>query len=521
VSRFVKNSILGALAGSSIMLGTFLSAVIAARVLGVSGSGATAYAVWLVLMIATIVDLGMSPAIVRYMSELRGRQDDDVAERLAGRLLRVLAVPVFIAAGAILASVFLVGDFGRTWLPVTSEPASGLGFEVLGSLMAMYVAAQAFASYNYAYLRGNQDFHTIAKLTVASVALQIAFVGAGSLTFGTIGAVAGYAAGQILPAVALFRLLRRSGPLDITLQKRVGRYARYAWAANVANAFVWSRIEVFFLERYWGNEAVAMFTVALVLTSLAAQGPVLLTTGVLSFLAEKHGRSDVNAMKEAFETGTRLLATLTFPACLGVAAIMPALLPLIYGNAFAPAIPAAIILAGAATIGATSVVATNLVQAVERSDFIFFSSLFGALVAIFAGFLLVPHFGVMGAAVARATIQATMVVVGLCFVARHLGYSLPLSSLARLFLAASVAASIAAASVLTFGGPFSLLIAIPVAILAYIIGLRLTCALPSSDLARLAELVPALPQPLANFASHILHFVNHPCGRERPQEKSS
>jgi len=517
VPRFLKNSIIGAVAGGSIMLGTFVSAVIVARVLGVSGSGTVAYAVWMVLMIAAIVDIGMSPAIVRYGSELRGQQQEDTAERLAGRLVRVLAVPVLLAAGAILASVFLAGDFGGTWLPRTGKSGE-LEFEVLGTLVALYVVAQAFASYNYAYLRGKQDFNTLAKLTLASVALQVALVTVGSVAFGIVGALAGYAAGQILPALAACRLLRASGRLDERLRERVGRYARYAWAANVANAFVWSRIEVFFLERYWGSEAVAMFTVALVLTSLAAQGPLLLTTGVLSFLAEKHGRSDVDALKEAFETGTRLLAALTFPACLGMAAIMPVLLPLIYGKAFADAVPAAIILAGAATVGATSIVATNLVQAVERSDFIFFSSAFGALVAVLAGFLLVPIFGVIGAAVARATIQVTMVMIGLWFVARYLGYPLPLVSLGRLFLAAGVAASVAAASVLTVGGTLSLLIAVPGAVLTYVIALRLTCALPPSDLARLAEVAAALPRPMADFAGRVLQFMT-PAGRiEHPQE---
>jgi O-antigen/teichoic acid export membrane protein len=522
--RFAHNSILGALAGSSITLGSFLSGVIVARALGVEGSGAVAYAVWLVLMIAPVIDIGMPSAAVRYVSEIRGRGRNDDAERLSGHLVRVLAVPVIIAICVIIAIAFLSGRSQHAWLPRAGDPAGFFGFEAAGMLIAFYVAAQVFASYNYAYLRGVQDFDTVARFAAGSLALQLVCVAAGSTYFGIAGAVAGYMAGQILPAVATLRLLRRSGPLDRELQERVGRYSRYAWAANVANAFVWSRLEVFFLERYWGNEAVAMFTVGLALTALAAQGPMLLTTGLLSFLSEKHGRSEIEAMKEAFATSTRILAALAFPACLGMAAIMPVLLPLIYGKAFAPAVPAAILLACAAAISVTSIVATNLVQAVERSEFIFFSSVFGALLAVLAGFLLVPSFGVMGAAVSRTAIQATIVAVGLWFVARHLGYPPPLASLGRLLLAALIAASSAVVCVVAIDHPFSILIAIPTAMGIYITALRMTRALPASDLVHLAKLARALPTPLVDVACRILNFVGgsmSPTEGKRPQETGS
>ena len=505
--KLARNSVIGALSGSCLLLGSFLSGVVVARTLGVEGSGIVAYAVWLVLMITPIVDAGMSSAVVRYVSEIRGRGQSDCADALAGRLLRVLALSVVIAGCMIVAAVFLPAGVGFTWLP-RIDGVHGLGgLALLAPLLGFYVAAQAFAAYHLAYLRGVQDFDRIARFALVSLALQLACVTAGSISFGVAGALAGYAAGQIVPAVAGLRLLQRSHPIESDLRQRVGRYARYAWAANVANAFVWSRLEVFFLERYWGSDAVAMFTVALALTALAAQGPMLLTTGLLSFLAEKHGRSEDEAMKEIFAAGTRLVAALAFPACLGIAAITPVLLPLIYGKAFAPAVPAAIVLAGAATISVTSIVATNLVQAVDRSDFIFFSSVLGAVLAVLAGFLLVPSFGVLGAAVARAAIQATMVAAGLWFVARRLHYPVPLAALARLLLAAVIAASPAALCVLLIDRPFSLLIAVPAAVLLYVLALRLTGALPESDLARLAELARTLPRPLVGVTRGTLNFV--------------
>jgi len=502
-----RNSVLGAFAVGAILLGSFLSGVIAARVLGVSASGTVLYVVWVVVLISPVVDVGLPSAAVRFVSEIRGQGRSDQAERLSRHLARVLAVPVLIASCAIVAILLLYGRVGR-WPLRIGEPAGRFGFEALALLLAFFIAVQAFASFGYSYLRGIQAFNTVTRLAVMSLAMQVVCVAVGSAYFGVVGAIAGYAVGPVLPAVASLRLLRRSGPVERSLRERVRPYARSAWIANMANTLVTSRVEVLFLERYWGSDAVAMFGIALALTALAAQGPMLLTTGLLPSLAEKHGRGDVEGMRESFATGTRLLAALAFPACLGITAIMPALLPLIYGAAFAEAGPAAMILACGAGAGVIGVVATNVTQAMGRNDFILFSSLFGAALAVSSGFLVVPTFGVMGAAVARTAIQVAMLAIVLWFVAQHLGYRPPFAALGRLLLAALVAASSAALCVAAINPPFSVLIAVPAAIVAYLVALRMTSALPVSDVVQLAELSRALPSPLADLAERVLSFVS-------------
>ena len=72
-------------------------------------------------------------------------------------------------------------------------------------------------------------------------------------------------------------LIGRVGMIEPETVRRTIRYARFAGAAAVANSFVWSRIEIFFLDRYWGREEIAFFSIALMLSSMASQGPALLT----------------------------------------------------------------------------------------------------------------------------------------------------------------------------------------------------------------------------------------------------
>lgn len=262
-----------------------------------------------------------------------------------------------------------------------------------------------------------------------------------------------------------------------------------------------------FLERSWGLEAVGLFTTALALSSLATQGPLMLTTAILPVLSEQQGRGEFEAMHETSAMATRLLALLVIPCCLGMAALMPLVLPLIYGSAFAPAIPAAIILVCAAAVSATSVVGTNLVLAMERNDFVLISSLVGAGFAVVAGLMLIPTFGVLGAATTRALIQMFLVVLGSWFITRRLHCPIPFGALARICLAATACALAAAICVRIIGNAAAILPAIAVAAIVYLVALRLFRAVPPGDLAVLKGVADMLPPPLCLIGRRLLSLL--------------
>jgi O-antigen/teichoic acid export membrane protein len=489
--RFVRNSSLGALAGASITLGNFISAVMAARILGAEGIGAVSYALWLALSIAPVVECGAASAVSRYVPEMRGRGQEVAAEHLAAYLARVLVCSTLISVAAIVVVDLEVNG----WIGSASgaervvRTLFGSIFYALPGLLACYVVLQVLSAFGYSYLRGKQQFDRVAWLAVLSAALQIVCVTGGSLYFGAAGAVGGYLAGLIVPAITASKVLIGGTKVEPDLAKRVRRYSAYAWAANIANAFVWARIEIFFLAYFWGDSTVGMFAVALALTNLATQPPLLMTSGVLSLLSEKSGRRDTDGIETAYSSGTTLLAALVLPASFGMAAIMPALLPLLYGNDFSAAIPAASIMVCAAGISVANIMATNLVYALERSDFVFYTSLLGALFAILCGLLLVPTFGLMGGAMARATIQLLMVAIGSWFVWHRLGYRLSIPSLARVLAASLISAAVAALAVRIMPAPVCLLIAIPAGVLTYLLALAVLRALPARDVKILADAV--------------------------------
>lgn len=509
MSTFAKHSLYSAVAGLSAVFASFVSGVIVANLLGVEGAGAVAFAVWIALVIAPIIDGGTAMSAGRFLADLKGQGDNAGSQALPGTLARRLLLYNFVAAAA-LGAYYLAGTDAAFNLSPSLFGDLTAGIPVnLALVVAVLISLQSFAMFGAAYFRGSQNFATLATLTFVSMAAQIVCVYGGVRFYGVAGAIAGYAIGQICLAAATLCLLWRRGTISPALVQKIRRYGRFSWAANVCNTFVWSRIEILFLQVFWSFREVGWFSVALALAGLASQGPLLLTGAFLPMLAKKHGQEDRAGLQSAFASGTRLLAMLGFPVCFCMAAVVPVLVGLLYGPEFAPSIPVTMIIVTAAAFTITTVIGTHLVNALARSDFIFFSSLAGAVLSTVAGLLLIPGFGLVGAAVSRAATQLAMIGLGLWFINRRLGFSYPFGLLLRILLAALAAALIAFISVAVLDGLHGLLAAIFLAPVAYLACLRLFRATHPEDILLARRLSAALPQPLASAAGMILSFI-HP-----------
>lgn len=511
-----RNSILGGLGGISTSLAGLVSSIIVARTLGIEGAGIFAFLVWLALFATPLIELGTPAAVTRYLPELIARGEKGSADNLVSLLTRILLASAVVC---VLATFFLSQSFqDSSWGQRLFETRSYLSGPIM-VLVAGYAALQALGSYGLAYLRGSQNYGRIAKIALLSFVVQIGGVFLGAWIYGSIGAVIGYAVGQqlllALTALGTARLRKRE-TLNPDLKARVIRYGCYAWAANIASAFLWSRVEVFFLEWSRGVEAVGFLTVALTLTSLATQGPLVLTTAILPALSEQKGLGDTERMHRIFTTSTRFLALLVYPMCFGGAAIMPVLLPAIYGEAFAPAVPAAIILICAATFHAIYVVGTNYVLAMERNDFFFFSSVLGAVFSIVAGIFFVPVFGLNGAAVSRALVQVFVALLGLWFIARRLHCPIPYAALLRIFAAAAICAATAAMWVAAVKGFAGAALAIVSGAVVYIVALRYLKAVSRDDALILGRAMHMLPGPLSRLGKKLLSFVGEKRGETNP-----
>jgi O-antigen/teichoic acid export membrane protein len=497
-----------AVSGLAMVFSAFISGVIAANLLGVEGTGLVAFAVWLALIATQIVDGGTGLSVGRFTADLKGQQNETAANALSGRLVRQLLAYNIIAVAIVVGFYLTAPGLSAGFLRQLFGGAAGGGAMTLMLFVIILVLAQSFAAFGTAHFRGTQDFAALAGLSCVSMIAQIVFVYLGARYFGATGAIGGYVAGQVFLAGAAAKLLAKRGPISHDLARETRQYARYSWGANLCNTFVWSRIEILFLQSFWGYREVGLFSVALALSSIASQGPLLLTGAFLPMLAEKHGQKDRQGLQLAFESGTRFLALAAFPACFGMAAIVPALVALLYGPSFAPSAPAATIVATAAAFSVTTVIGTHLVNALARSDVIFFSSIVGAILSVIGGFLLIPHYGLLGAAISRTVTQLAMIAIGLWFITSRLHFSYPFAALFRILCAALVASLSAFLIVNLVAGFEGVIVAVAGAALVYVLCLRLFGAVDPQDIALAHRLTAGLSPRAGGIANLLLSFVD-------------
>ena len=340
MTSLVTKTTWSAVASLANTVGRFIASVIIARRLGPSGVGQLAYLIWLIDFMNVFSNLGLQNSLTRFLAELYGRGRSSESSLFAGWIFRRYLISV-ITGGLLVALVS--ARFSRH-----ASVGSATG------LLVLLFMLQGLASLTTAELTGRQRFDTLARINGFAAILLVVGQIFGVYFFGLLGAIGGYIIGALLPGLFSLGMLRSGSPgwrPEPALQRRIWKYAAYTWLAAIVSAFVWSRVEVFFIERYWNPHEVAMFTIGLSLAALATQGPSLLLGALLPHFAALFGAGDKAAIDRAYSTGTRLMGLLLFPLAFGGAAVTPVLLPMLFGPQFAPAIPNAMVLMALSCLG--------------------------------------------------------------------------------------------------------------------------------------------------------------------------
>lgn len=503
--KLARNTLHSSLAGASTAIGNFLGVVLVARILGPGGAGNVALAIWIVGTAVTLCDLGLPLTVARFVPELTARGQDGEARAFPSAFFAPLLATT-LAGALICAFLYLFHDpliAVVNILPFDNEPN-----EVWAALGALF-ALQAIGNYGLAQLRGAQRFDLAARLAMASFFVQLAGVAVGALAFGVPGALVGYGGGSALLAAHALARIGFKGAIAPDLRRRAWKFSMASWGVGLIAAIVWSRTELAFLNHWRGPYEAGLYSVANTLALVATQAPLLMTGGLLAHFSEQWAVGDRALLQQSLASALRFMAFLIFPACFGMAAVAPSVVPLVFGPAFADAVPATTVLVAAQAFAALSTVTSALLFAVERNRFLVRIGAVGAVALIACGFLVVPAFGLMGAVGARVVIQLSLVAAAFVYIARALEFSVSARSLALIALAAFVCALVAREIVTLTPGPVGLVVAIVAGALVYFALVRLWRALPREDVTRLAAIFRKLPPWLSPIVAPLVQFLEH------------
>lgn len=463
---FLRNTILGFSSGAAVALAGFIGNAITARLLGPDRLGIFAYVVFCVTIGTMIASLGIGIVQQRYIPNLRAEGRGDEADGLIGATTRLSMLAAVVGAVLLLAYLFWPG---RNAMEGPSETSRDV---IIGCALVWFISWRMADTYQF-YLRGEQRFGELARLSAVSALIKLAVIALGAWLFGIPGALAGYIAGNLLPAARVLRLLRIKPHVTRALRRPVVRFAVASWLTAVLGGLVFGRTEVIFLEHYTGLGAVGFFAAAATVAEMAVQLPPLVLSALLPRFSEQHGQGEHEHMERLYRTMTALIATLIVPICLGLAAIAPVLVPLLFGDDFTDSVPVAMVLLTAAAVSSLGVTTFYLLQSIGKTGLLLITNGLGLVGTIGLGFLLVPRFGLIGAAWSRGIVQVSVVLMETWYVTRRVGILPPYRALGAITLASVAQAAVAYAITVGIGGTISLLVAVPAAVLTFLIALRL------------------------------------------------
>ena len=368
--------------------GLFVGLLLVTRALGPSGRGAVAFITVTALVTAWIARLGVTEATVVF-----------AAKRPEVRRALLSNSFVFSTAAGLAGAAVVCGTL---WGVPAARPAR-IGATELG-ILGISIVAACLADAGYRFMLGCSRFRVHALVTAITSWIYPATVVVLWAAFGLTVALGAaiWAGTQGLRAVLLFSVaVRREGglgrPSGGLLRESISFGVR-AWVGTLADSLGF-RIDQLLTALLASEAALGFYVVAVNLSEILLYFPGAVSTALLPLAARSQAEARTAQTLRAF----RSAAIVTFVSLLASAAIVPPLIPLVFGGAFEASItPFLLMLPG--LVGFTAmIVFSNALVAASLPTLSSVAPIVCFAVGVGLDVALIPVFGASGAAAAASS----------------------------------------------------------------------------------------------------------------------
>ncbi len=393
--------------GAIFVLGVVVSLLVA-HYLGPEGKGIFALVFLLPALCASLGSFGLGAANVYLIR----RGEASAAVLVSNSVVVSLAVGLLAAAGAILAWPWL----GEKLLPGVSPLLAAVGlltlpFSLLSDyLLGLVLGAQRVARYNFALLSAK-------VFSVTAIVVAIVVLGAG-----VTGTVLASALGSLALLGFAIREVRRVHGIglghirpDFAALKRSLSYGLREHLGNVA-MFLSYRIDMFFVAALAGVKAVGIYSVSVMMAEVFLHLPNAVSTILFPHLA---GRS----LREGANHTARTARVVACIIGLGALVSIPLAEPLVrfaFPESFLPAVPAFYaLLPGVWALSVSKVLCRFFTGTLGRPHLNAAGQITAMAVNLPLNFILIPTYGILGAAIASSAAYVAQLAVTLALFSRH------------------------------------------------------------------------------------------------------
>ncbi|WP_151703787.1 flippase [Nitrincola alkalilacustris] len=357
-----------------------------ARELGPEGNGLYAMAILVPSMLSTFLNLGVAPATVYFVgrAEVDGRQASNENLKLA----------VIVSSIGIILAAPILYYYGKTLFPDVSLLLLLIGLSIFPLSLLL--------SYWNSVLQGLENFRAFNWTVLAPplTTLLLTFITLYGLNLDITAAVLAYAIGQacgVLVVWRYIRLLPNSKPLSAP-----GNYKRhvltYGWKAHLSNvmAFINYRADIFLVNFFLSPISTGIYVIAVQMSEKLWMLSQAASTVLLPRLSAM--RSDpIERYKITMRTSF-IIGVLTLVASLILALALYFLLEPFFGEDYKASLSPFLWLLPGVVVGAVSRIQSNCIAAAGKPEWNFYSSLIVVSLNIAFNVILIPVYGIIGAA---------------------------------------------------------------------------------------------------------------------------
>jgi O-antigen/teichoic acid export membrane protein len=420
-----------------------------------------------------MLDLGFGFAATKYLAEFRARGDTEAVQRIASTSLTVyLVLAVLGGIGLAALSPLLLHVLA---VPEALRALAQTAFLVASLAFSLTMVLQALQAFPNALQRMDLTTRRTLLFATASSGGIVAVLAAGR---GLLAVLAVQAAVNAVAVAAFYLLARRLLPevslrpgFDRATFRMLSRFSLLKFANNVSTNTV-MQVDKVLVGALLSIGAVGFYVVPLQLAQRLTTAVSAVSIAFLPAASALHGRADRARLDELYLRATKVVALLGLPLASLLVVFAHPLLQYWIDERFADHGALALqVLAIGYGINIFSTIPAITSDSLGRPGVTAGFSVASAALNVTLSLVLIPLYGILGAALAIAINSAALVPYFLWYVHRHV-LDLPVATVLRRSLAAPAAAAVLSWPVLlglraTVAGPVTLVLALGLGLAAY------------------------------------------------------
>lgn len=376
-------------------------------------------------VLAILATLGVPKSAGRYINEFSG-SNPGLVPIVVRRSLTFMIVLSAVVGAAIL---------------VVGEPVARLiGQETLVPFLAvgvLYIAAMAMTQYARELLRAFNriEWSGVVRVVmgVARVVFVVAFVAVG---FGVVGALAGYVVGYAVAALVggvllyrrLYRNLEEDPDPEPNISRRILGYSVPLTATRGANVLD-KKVDVLIVGALLDMTAVGFYTIAKQVSDFVSMPASSFGFTISPALGEQQASGETDRAARMYERSLTYVLLAYVPAVTGLALVAQPMIEYIFGSAYLGAVPVVQVYGGFILVNAVNKVTSDGLDYLGRARSRAVIKTAMAIANVILNLLLIPIFGVTGAALATVITYTVYTLANVYFINQEL--SIVLSRVVR------------------------------------------------------------------------------------------